>query len=174
MNTEQLILTELKILKSNAGFYIGREYFDEEIGRYLPYSRESDYFRSREEVQKVLSGYFLVKGKINLMKVEQLKVYRDKKNEEIMFCSCLLDGNQHYTGDIRRIPDGVFYKTIAFFSELTQYDQNKHIGIIQGIEKGVFKEIESSIKGEVKVNFLIEVELDIPSLNPKSPSKYLM
>lgn len=107
------------------------------------------------------------------MKIEQLKVYRDK-NEEIIFCSCLLDGNQHYTGDIRRIPDGVFYKTIAFFNELTQYDQNRHIGILQGIEKGEFKEVESSIRGEVKVNFLIEIELDIPSLNPKSPSKYLM
>lgn len=57
MNTEQLMLTELKVLKSNAGFYIGREYFDEEIGGYLPYSRESNYFKERSQAEHYFRNF---------------------------------------------------------------------------------------------------------------------
>ncbi len=36
-------------LRSNAGWYLGSLYLDEEIGTdaYLPYSRESDYYKTR-------------------------------------------------------------------------------------------------------------------------------
>jgi len=48
--------TELKVLRSAAGFYIGRSYFDTEFGFVGPYSRESDYFPSAEAAQAELES----------------------------------------------------------------------------------------------------------------------
>lgn len=42
------IITELMVLQSNAGYYVGRLMGDE------PFSRESRYFETREEAQKLL------------------------------------------------------------------------------------------------------------------------
>ena len=48
-------VSEPIVMKSNAGYYVGRAYFDEEIGgAWFPHSRETDYFRSLEEAQKYL------------------------------------------------------------------------------------------------------------------------
>ena len=38
----------LKVMKSGAGWYIGRSYFDTEFGFEGPYSRESGYFTTEE------------------------------------------------------------------------------------------------------------------------------
>lgn len=46
---------EIRILRSNAGFYIGTQ-CDQVCG---PWSRESDYYDTREEAEKNLKlGYF--------------------------------------------------------------------------------------------------------------------
>ena len=47
-------VSEYKILRSNAGYYIGRTYYDEEIGFDLPYDRVGPYHKTREEAEKVL------------------------------------------------------------------------------------------------------------------------
>lgn len=47
MITEKI--TQLKVMQSAAGYYVGREYYDEEIGCWLPYSRNSEYFATEEE-----------------------------------------------------------------------------------------------------------------------------
>ena len=44
-------ISELQVLKSAAGYYIGRT----EEG--IPYSRQSDYFRTRESAQEHLDKY---------------------------------------------------------------------------------------------------------------------
>lgn len=41
-------ISELKIMRSNAGWYIGRTYEDE--GMELPYSRESYYYASYKAI----------------------------------------------------------------------------------------------------------------------------
>jgi len=43
-------ISQLKVLKSNAGYYIGRMCQDED-GCMQPYSRESGYYRTREEAE---------------------------------------------------------------------------------------------------------------------------
>jgi len=43
------MISEIKVLKSNAGYYVGRELVDNETGWSHPYDRISDYFESREE-----------------------------------------------------------------------------------------------------------------------------
>lgn len=44
-----------QVLKSAAGYYIGDLYYDEEMGGYFPYSRDSqEYWATREEAQKAL------------------------------------------------------------------------------------------------------------------------
>lgn len=42
---------ELQVLKSNAGFYIGTLYYDEEWDCYFPNSRETHYFATQEEAE---------------------------------------------------------------------------------------------------------------------------
>lgn len=48
-------ISELKVLKSNAGFYIGKTY-ESEHGNDYPYSRESGYYKTREEAQSALDN----------------------------------------------------------------------------------------------------------------------
>jgi hypothetical protein len=49
--------SELKVLRSNAGYYIGRTFMTlegwEDMG-----SRESDYFKSKEEAEEALTAGF--------------------------------------------------------------------------------------------------------------------
>lgn len=52
MSEEVFEISELKILKSAAGYYIGRTYKDE--GMDFPYSRESGYFKSEADVKAFL------------------------------------------------------------------------------------------------------------------------
>ena len=56
---EEEVLSETKVLKSNAGFYIGHEYFDTEMSSWLPYNRISDYFRTR----RMAETYLVASGK---------------------------------------------------------------------------------------------------------------
>ena len=39
--------SDLKVMKSNAGYYVGRSQFDDEMGIDMPYSRESGYYPSK-------------------------------------------------------------------------------------------------------------------------------
>ncbi|MDO4644044.1 MAG: hypothetical protein Q4A74_09410 [Cardiobacteriaceae bacterium] len=45
--------SDLRILKSAAGYYVGRVELDEE-GHEWPFSRESDYYRSKEKAEDAL------------------------------------------------------------------------------------------------------------------------
>jgi hypothetical protein len=49
-------ISNLQVMKSAAGHYIGRSYFDSEIGAELPYSRESGYYATHDEAQRELDG----------------------------------------------------------------------------------------------------------------------
>ena len=53
MNSENI--SPLKVMKSAAGYYLGHSYHDEEIGADLPYSRDSDYFPTRETAEDYLT-----------------------------------------------------------------------------------------------------------------------
>ena len=46
-------ISDLKVMKSAAGYYIGRSCSDED-GFEVPYSRESEYFRKEVEAQAEL------------------------------------------------------------------------------------------------------------------------
>jgi hypothetical protein len=48
-------ISSLKVLSSAAGYYVGRTYTELPRGGDLPYSRESGYFRSREDALKELA-----------------------------------------------------------------------------------------------------------------------
>lgn len=47
-------ISKLKVLKSNAGYYIGRTI--KEDGVEMPYDRQSDYFDSKLKAQKELNA----------------------------------------------------------------------------------------------------------------------
>lgn len=55
--TMKMEISEYKVLRSNAGYYIGRTYFDEELQADLPYDRASEYFRSRKQAEFDLNLY---------------------------------------------------------------------------------------------------------------------
>ena len=42
-------ISSLKVMQSAAGWYIGRTYYDVGCGCDLPYSRESGYFKTKDE-----------------------------------------------------------------------------------------------------------------------------
>lgn len=44
-----MTISPLNVLRSQAGYYIGSTYFDQEIRSWLPYSRVSAYYRRYEE-----------------------------------------------------------------------------------------------------------------------------
>lgn len=50
-----LFISDLKVMKSRAGYYVGRDYYE---GSYpeikMPYSRESIYFETHEEAHNCL------------------------------------------------------------------------------------------------------------------------
>lgn len=48
--------SELKILKSAAGYYIGTIFTDPDNGFQEPGSRDSDYFRTKEEAEAYLKA----------------------------------------------------------------------------------------------------------------------
>lgn len=51
-----LSVSKYKVLKSNAGYYIGRTYIDEECGGMeFPYDRLSKYYSSKEIAQTKLN-----------------------------------------------------------------------------------------------------------------------
>lgn len=50
-------ISELHVMESAAGFYLGRTYFDEECSANLPYSRQSGYFRDEATAKRALETY---------------------------------------------------------------------------------------------------------------------
>jgi hypothetical protein len=53
-------VTEIKVLKSNAGFYIGRECLDDDMSVYIPYDRLSGYYPTKDSANIALNedNYF--------------------------------------------------------------------------------------------------------------------
>jgi hypothetical protein len=50
-----MMITKLKVLKSNAGYYIGTQYFDKELNTYLPNSRDSaEYYSTYKDASTAL------------------------------------------------------------------------------------------------------------------------
>lgn len=45
-------ISELKIMRSAAGYYLGHEYWDLELEAWLPYSRDSIYYKTRDELER--------------------------------------------------------------------------------------------------------------------------
>ena len=47
-------ISEYKVMKSPAGYYVGTEYYDDDFNDWLPYSRNSDYYSSQKEAKRLL------------------------------------------------------------------------------------------------------------------------
>ena len=45
---------EYKVMKSQAGYYVGREFYDDDFNAWMPYSRNSDYYASKKGAKKLL------------------------------------------------------------------------------------------------------------------------
>lgn len=55
-NNQNGEITGLQVLESFAGYFVGRLVFDKEDEVYYPYTRESIYFKKREEAEKMLNS----------------------------------------------------------------------------------------------------------------------
>lgn len=51
------LVTQPKVLRSNAGYYVGREFLDKEFEMIMPYDRFTDYFKDKSHAEDVLSLY---------------------------------------------------------------------------------------------------------------------
>lgn len=47
-------ISELKVLQSAAGYYLGKVYWDREAKAWFPYDRYSGYFPTREAAEQAL------------------------------------------------------------------------------------------------------------------------
>ena len=56
-------VSEVKVMKSNAGYYAGRTCFDAEMRCFVPFDRQSAYYLTSEEVKA------LIKEKKNLQRI---------------------------------------------------------------------------------------------------------
>ena len=54
-------VSELKVMQSAAGYYIGRSYFDLECGCEFPFSRESEYMTKADAVQRLKYDTYVVR-----------------------------------------------------------------------------------------------------------------
>jgi hypothetical protein len=50
-------ISEVKILKSVAGYYIGYLYFDKDMNAWLPYDRISGYYVTKEDAAQDLPSF---------------------------------------------------------------------------------------------------------------------
>ena len=51
------MISALKVCKSNAGYYIGKELYDENYNMHMPYSRNSvEYYATRADADTALSN----------------------------------------------------------------------------------------------------------------------
>ena len=48
-----------KVMHSNAGYYIGRSYFDDDCQCDFPYDRLSGYYKDTETANRALKSYLL-------------------------------------------------------------------------------------------------------------------
>ena len=49
-------ISELKVMQSNAGYYLGHTYYDEEVKADLPYSRQTEYM-TKQDAEKLLTEW---------------------------------------------------------------------------------------------------------------------
>lgn len=59
--SEKLRISPLKVMKSNAGYYVGRSCVDEDQCE-QPYSRESGYYSTKEAAQSALDNNDYFRG----------------------------------------------------------------------------------------------------------------
>ena len=53
-------ISDFKVMKSNAGYYIGRTEFQADINMSFPYSRDSQYYATKEQAEKTLKYFKLI------------------------------------------------------------------------------------------------------------------
>ena len=74
-NLEKELISELKVMKSAAGYYLGREIVEDGVP--LPYDRKSEYFKTEQDAVKALES--LIKSKI-IKKVNDEVSHKLEKN----------------------------------------------------------------------------------------------
>ena len=62
-------ITPVEVLKSAAGYYLGKLMWDSEIGMWVPYCRVSGYYKTRQEAERDLIKYgrYIEMGVVNLI-----------------------------------------------------------------------------------------------------------
>lgn len=58
---KECFYSDLKVMRSPAGHYLGRSCWDKELGFEEPFSRESDYFKTKEAAELALQAGFQVR-----------------------------------------------------------------------------------------------------------------
>jgi hypothetical protein len=47
-------ISELQVMSTPAGYYIGRFYYDKDLHTWLPYDRQSNYFKRKHQAEEHL------------------------------------------------------------------------------------------------------------------------
>ena len=72
------MISELKVLESGAGFYIGTTYKEPIYDMELPYSRVSGYYPTHKDAETALNGKALLRERIRKGALPFLQIIRSK------------------------------------------------------------------------------------------------
>jgi hypothetical protein len=82
-------ISELKVLESRAGYYVGREMYNEDYEKWFPYIRVSGYTMDKEQAQSILQDALEFKKDIKNISEGNLEVmagaFHDRLDEDPTF-----------------------------------------------------------------------------------------
>lgn len=76
-------LSEIKVMRSAAGYYIGREQYQQGLAAWQPYNRLSGYMNDQQQAEKLLQKSLEFKKTINEIGTGNLRIVYNSLNEKI-------------------------------------------------------------------------------------------
>lgn len=74
-------ISELKVLRSAAGYYVGRQQYDQDMDAWIPHNRISLYMKKQAEAEKTLEKALEFKKEIKPISRGNLRVIRNNFND---------------------------------------------------------------------------------------------
>lgn len=107
-------LSEIKVMRSAAGYYIGREQYENGLAAGQPFNRLSGYMKDQQQAEKLLQKSLEFKKTINEIGTGNLRIVYNSLNEKIhddphngLKRNLIKDTLQHdrgYNIEIRQMP----------------------------------------------------------------------
>lgn len=86
-------ISELKVFQSRAGYYVGRQQYDQEMEAWIPHNRISSYMNKRDHAENLLEKANEFKKEIDPISRGNLRVFRNDLTSKL---------NDHPDNELKR------------------------------------------------------------------------